>query len=115
MSSWRQEGWPVVGVKQTTELVLLRGETWEDEGGVVCTERDEVLTQFEEVQIGAVGLERLRGVFQRTPVLLHRGEHDGEVVRGVGHERSGLGQRRRSGALTPLKHPPFCPLEAFLD
>ena len=50
MSYWRQKGWPVGGVAQLTELVLMRGEAWEAAGGVVSAERDEVVAQFAEVQ-----------------------------------------------------------------
>ena len=52
LSSWRQKGWPVVGVVQATELVLLRGEAWEaeDEAEEDSAERDNVIVQFAEVQ-----------------------------------------------------------------
>ena len=50
VSSWRKKGWPIAGVVQKTELVLMRGEAWEAEGVVVENERDEVHAQFLEVQ-----------------------------------------------------------------
>ena len=49
-SIWRQKGWPVVGMVQTIELMMLRGEVWQSVGGVLGAEQDDVLDQFTKVQ-----------------------------------------------------------------
>ena len=50
LSSWRQNGWPTVGLAQATEMVLLEGEKWDAMDTVPDAEKNRVLTEFVRMQ-----------------------------------------------------------------